>query len=371
MEKIKITAILDKPFIAISLLCLILSSNVFAEEKSEPAVQATPITVTTAITQDLEVWQFSEGQIDTISSPTIAAEVDGRIIAVSADVGQAVVSGQALAKIDPIDFKLAKDLVSADIQRLQSLIVAQQLQVERLKTLLEKKSTNQSSLDEAQAQLGALKAQLTGSRVQLQQAERKIIKSEISSPVNGKVDERMISEGDYVKTGAPLFHLTTLERLRVWLPFPESLASQLSPGQRVELSSPVAPGLIVSAEITNIRPEITRSSRAIHVVIDLDNPGNWEPGASVTGKVRVGLHKDAVLVAQASIIRRPAGLVVYRLADGKVQEVPVSTGIAQGNKIEVLSGVQAGDQLALDGAAYLTDGVVVAVQNIEQPGSGQ
>ena len=351
----------------ILLLCLMASSNVFATEEASTKEaninnQGAPITVTTVSTQDLEVWQFSEGQIEAINSPMIAAEVGGRIISIAADVGQDVVVGQALAKIDPVDFKLAKDLVSADIDRLKSLIVAQKLQVKRFKTLVTKKSANQSSLDEAQAQLGALKAQLAGARVRFQQAERNRIKSQIVSPINGKVDERKVSEGDYVKVGTPLFHLTTLSHLRVWLPFPESLGVQLKVGLPVTLNSPVAPGQRVVSTITRIRPEITRSSRAINVIIDLENPGDWEPGASVTGKVRVAVHKKTLVVNQASIIRRPAGLVVYLLADGKVQEVPVTTGIHQGGIVEILSGVQAGDQLALDGAAYLTDGVVVEVQ---------
>lgn len=360
----------------ILLLCLMIASNVVTAAEVKTNNQGVPITVTTVNMQDIEVWQFSEGEMEAINSPMIAAEVSGRIISIAADVGQDVVVGQALAKIDPVDFKLAKDLVSADIDRLKSLIIAQKLQVKRLKTLVIKKSANQSSLDEAQAQLGALKAQLAGARVRFQQAERNRIKSQIVSPVNGKVDQRKVSKGDYVKVGTPLFHLTTLRYLRVWLPFPESLRAQLKLGLPVILHSPVMPGKQVLSTITRIRPEITRSSRAINVIIDLENPDDWEPGASVTGKVRVAVHQKALIVDQACIIRRPSGLVVYRLVNNKVQEVPVTTGIHQGNIVEILSGVQAGDQLALDGAAYLTDGVVVDVQattlsNIEQPRAAQ
>jgi RND family efflux transporter MFP subunit len=166
-----------------------------------------------------------------------------------------------------------------------------------------------------------------------------------------------------VKTGTPLFHITTLEQLRAWLPFPESLASMLHVGLPVKLTTPVSPGHEVSATITDIRPEITRTSRAINVIVDLDNPDDWNPGASVTGKVRVDLHLDAVVVPETSIVRRPAGLVVYRVENDSVREVPVSTGIRQDDTIEILSGVKAGDTLALDGTAYLTDGVAVRIQN--------
>jgi len=365
----------------ILLLAMMLPTATYAAEKQavnkdhtanqEAAGRSILITVATAVTSDLELWQSSEGQLEAITSPKIAAEVGGRIIAVSVDVGKEVVAGQELAMIDPVDFRLAKELVSADIKRLQSLILAQQLQVKRLQALVSKKSANQSSLDEAQAQLGALKAQLTGAKVRFQQAERNILKTHIISPVSGIVDERKISVGDYVQAGIPLFHITTRTHLRAWLPFPESMGTQLRVGLPAKLRSPVAPDRQVLSRITGIRPEISQTSRAINVIIDLDNPGGWQPGASVTGVVRVGLHKDAIVVPESSIIRRPSGLVVYRVKNSKVQEVVVTTGVRQDDKIEILSGVQVGDQLALDGAAYLTDGVTVEVQNTAHTGTAE
>jgi membrane fusion protein (multidrug efflux system) len=356
------------PLIPVSLVCLLLVASVHAAEPQQtqsPEVVpvSVPITVTAAESRDLEVWETSVGELESRSAPTIAAEVDGRIVAVTADVGQAVESGQVLAEIDPEDFRLAANVATADIERLQALIRAQELQVKRYRELVKKNSANQSALDDAVAQFGATRAQMSAARVRLQQAARNIARASITSPVSGKVDERKISAGDYVKTGTPLFHITTLEQLRAWLPFPESLASMLHVGLPVKLTTPVSPGHEVSATITDIRPEITRSSRAINVIVDLDNPDDWNPGASVTGAVRVDLHAHAVVVPETCIVRRPAGLVVYRVENDRVTEVPVSTGIRQGDTIEILSGVKAGDTLALDGAAYLNDGVAVRIQN--------
>jgi len=351
----------------IFLLCIFLSTAAYGNSdqqprKQEAASRSIPITVTTAVSRDLEVWESSVGQLEAKTSPMIAAEVTGRIIAVSADVGQKVEAGGVLAEIDPEDFRLAKALVEADIKRLQSLIRAQGLQVKRLRALVRKKSANQSALDEAEAQFGALQAQLTAARVRSQQAERNIVKARLTSPVSGKVDERRISVGDYVQVGTPLFHITTLNRLRVRLPFPESLGSLLRVGLPARLNTPVAPGHQVTGEITDIRPEITHTNRAINVIIDLDNPGDWEPGASVTGAVRVKLHKDAVVVPEASVVRRPAGTVVYVINDGKAAQRVVQTGLRRDGQVEILSGLEAGERVAVDGAGFMTDGVAVEVQ---------
>jgi len=349
-------------------LCMVLTATACENDeqqsgKQETSGQSIPITVTTAVSQDLEVWESSVGQLEAKSSPIIAAEVGGRIIAVSADMGQEVIEGQVLAEIDPEDFRLARKLAEADIKRLQSLKRAQSLQVKRLSALVRKKSANQSALDEAEAQFGALQAQLIAARVRLQQAERNIARTRITSPVSGKVDERRISAGDYVKVGTPLFHITTLNRLRVRLPFPESMGELLRVGLPVRLSTPVVPGSQVAGEITDIRPEITRSNRAINVIIDLDNPGDWEPGASVSGAVQVELHKGAVIVPEASVVRRPAGTVVYVITDGKAVQRAVQTGLRRDGQVEILSGLEAGERVAVDGAGFLTDDVVVEIKD--------
>jgi RND family efflux transporter MFP subunit len=353
--------------LVVLLIGLVGTARVHADDErssAEPqaSVHTVPVTVTVAESRELEVWESSVGQLEAKTAPTIAAEVGGRIIAVAVDVGQEVKAGQVLAEIDPEDFRLAKALAVADIERLRALIHAQKLQVKRLQTLVERKTGNQSSLDEAVAQLGALQAQLTAARVRLQQAERDIARARITVPVNGKVDERHISMGDYVKAGTPLFHITTLDQLRARLPFPESLGSKLRVGLPAKLRTPVAPKSEVVREITDIRPEITPTNRAIDVIIDLDNPGDWEPGASVTGAVRVALHEGAVVVPEASVVRRPAGTVVYVIEEGRAVQRVVETGLQRDGVVEILSGLKAGERVAVDGAGFLTDGAAVEVK---------
>lgn len=351
------------PWVLLSIFVM-LTGGVQAATVTPPeqtTVRRIPVTLASVVSRDLERWERSVGQLEALTAPMLAAEVGGRIVAVSADVGHTVQAGQELARIDPGDFRLAAELAGADIQRLQALIRSQSLQVKRFRELLKKKSANQSSLDEAEAQYGALKAQLVAARVRLQQAERDIARARISSPVDGRVDQRLISVGDYVKTGMPLFHLTTLERLRVRLPFPESLGARLRAGLAARLSTPLVPGREVSGTVSDIRPEITRSNRAIEVIIDLDNPGGWEPGASVTGAVRVAQHPAALVVPEISVVRRPVGTVVYVVDGDKARQRVVQTGLRLDGMVEIRRGLDAGERVVVDGAGFLTDGAAVVV----------
>ena len=338
-----------------------LGGAVSAEETARDAV-VVPVTVTQAQRRDLEQWSPSVGGIEAIEAPRVAAEVGGRILEVAADVGRRVQPGEVLARIDPGDYRLARALAKADIDRLQALIRVQELQVKRLRSLLRQKSVDRSSLDEAEARLGALRAQLLGGRVRLQQAERNLARTRVTSPIEGKVVERRISVGDFVKKGTPLFRLLSEKRLRVRLPYPESLAAKLRIGLPVRLEAPALPGRQVTARITDLRPEIRPGNRAIEVIVDLDNPGGWEPGGSVTGAVRIARHEAAVVVPAVSLVRRPAGTVVYVLEGDRVHQRVVETGLRVGDWIEIRRGLSPGAPVIVDGAGFLTEGARVEVK---------
>jgi len=268
---------------------------------------------------------------------------------------------QVLAHIDSGDYLLARELARADIARLQALLKASPLQVQRLRRLVARKSANQAALDEAEAQLGALLGQLQAARVRLQQAERNLARSRIVSPVNGRVDARHVSVGDYVTPGSLLFDLTDLTRLRARLPYPESLAGWLRPGLPVRLHTPAAPGQTVVAVVTDLRPRIDPGSRAVEILVDFANPGDWRPGASVTGSLQVARHPDAVTVPEAAVVARPAGKVVYVIEDGRARQRVVRTGLVQDGRVEILEGLATGEIVAVDGAGFLSDGAAVEV----------
>jgi len=326
------------------------------------AEHATPITVTRAERKDLEVWESAVGQLEPKIAPMLAAEVAGRLIGVHIDVGDQVKRGQVLAEIDPGDYRLAKAAAQADIEQVQALLRVQKLQVNRLRTLVRKRAINQSTLDDAEAQLGALQAQLAGAHVRLQQAERSLTKTRILAPFDARVDSTQVSRGDYVKVGTPLFRIVTRAHLKARLPYPESLLPVLHPGLLVLLTSPSAPTLTLEAKVSEVRPSITRGSRSLQVIVNLDNPGPWEPGASVTGRIRVARHEGAVMVPENSVVLRPAGAVVYVLDGAVVRQRVVKTGLHQRGEIEILKGLAAGTVIAFDGAGFLTDGAPVEVK---------
>ena len=332
-------------------------------EDNESSGQSVPITVTTAVSDDFEIWESSVGQLEPKVAPLVAAQVAGQLTAVNFDVGDRVERGQILASIDATDFHLASKVAQANIDRLQALIHAQQLKVNRYHELINKNSVNQSTLDDAAAQLGALQAELVSAQARLQQAQRNLTKTSITSPVNGRVDHTQVSKGDYVKVGDPLMRIADSQHLKIRLPYPETLLPNLRAGLLVRLSSPSAPHVNIETIVSEVRPSITLGSRSAQVIVNVENPGPWEPGATVSGAVRVAVHENATLLPELCIVRRAVGTVVYVVSQGKAMQRQVTTGLLRDGQVEILSGLKAGEQVAADGAGFLSDGVAVAVKD--------
>lgn len=322
----------------------------------------TLITATQAEARLVQRVEHSIGQVQSKSAPHVAAEVDGRVVAVAVDVGQSVVAGDVLARLDDKDFRLNHDAAQAETRRLEALIGNQGRQVERLRDMVKNNFTTESVLEEAVAQLEALQAQLNAAQAHLAVARRNLERAVVRAPVSGKVEQRNVDVGDYVKSGTAVFQLAARDLLRVQIPFPESIASQLRSGLAVELISPTAPDKTVQGRITEILPMIGSSSRAVNLITEIVNPGDWQPGSSVNAHLLLEEYPDAVTVPETSVVRRPAGEVVYVIREGKAEQRVVTTGIRRQGYVQILSGLSVAETVAVDGASYLTDKTPVVVQ---------
>jgi RND family efflux transporter MFP subunit len=330
------------------------------EQQVAPVERSTRITVAVAEQRQVEVVERSVGVIESEGAPTLNAEIAGQVTRVLVDVGAVVRKGDLLAVIDPQSYQFAETGATAEARRLEVLVSQQERQVARDQQLVKENFVSTAALEEAESQLAALRAQLNAAQAQLKQARRDVAQSELRAPVNGIVDQRIVHAGDFVGRGAPMFRLVSQELIRVRLPFPETVAARLQPGLLVHLSSPLAPEQQVNGSIQQIRPALA-AGRALEAIVELPNPGGWRSGASVRGAV-VLASRQSVIVPETSVVERPAGQVVYLVVDNTAQEQKVETGIRRDGWIEMRQGLPAGATIAVDGAAFLTNGARVSVQ---------
>jgi RND family efflux transporter MFP subunit len=325
------------------------------------ATRATAVTAARPLQQDVEVTERSVGQLESLVAPEVAAEVKGTVLRGFAKTGEHVTEGQLIAELDPSDYRMAMAAAEAELRQLSALRDNQRRTVERYRTLFADHQISADRHDEALAQLHALDEQIKAAQARLDQSERALTRTRVLSPYTGVVDAELISPGDFVKVGDPLFRITTTNRLRARLPLPETLASKLSVGQSIELYSPLAPDTRVSSAISEIRPTIGLRNRAIDVFAIVANPGGWQPGGSVNGSIVIARRPGALLVPEAAVVPRPAGDVVYVVEDGLAHQRTVTTGIFRDGLVEIRDGISATDLVVATGASFLTDGAPVSI----------
>ncbi len=349
------------PFLCL-MLCLSSCSKSpeAAKDPKKNETKSTLVTVTQLKNSPLEISESAIGSLESLTDPTLAAEVAARVVNIHVNVGQRVTQGQLIATLDATDFGLQRNEAQTEVLRIQAQVENQKKIVARDQTLIEKNFISQTAADNDIAQLDVLNEQLKGAQARVNSISHTSGKTKIYAPVSGVIQTKIVDKGDYVKVGDPLVQIISNQKLRAHLPFPEHIGAKLKAGLKVRLSTPTSKK-VVETVIHELKPLIAEDSRTIDVIADIQNATDWQPGATVNGTVILGEEKSALMVPEQSVVMRPAGEVVYVVRNNIAYQAIVNTGLRQQGLVEIQSGLNANDIIVVDGAGFLTDNTPVKV----------
>lgn len=322
----------------------------------------TPVTTAPVTTTTANVSEKVLGRVESAASPQVFAEVPGTVMRVMVDVGDQVAPGEVLAEIDTADLRLALEASRAEMGRIEALHLTQQRTSARIERLHREKLVSEGALEESQAQLKSLAEQLAGAKARHSSAQRALAKARIVAPVSGVIELRRIAPGDYLDGRSAIFRIASDDSLRVHLPFPEAYATRLRPGLTVRLTSPMAPERVVTGVVDTVTPAVNGNSHTVEAIVHLNGAEGLSEGASVNAELILDQHTHALMVPESSVVRRPAGEVVYAIKGNTAEQRIVTTGVRQNGLVEILSGLQGDEMVAVDGAGFLTDKATVAVK---------
>ncbi len=334
---------------------------------------AASLPVTTVMVEQQPIAEITRVQavIEPLQAPQIKSKVSAEVREIRVDEGDRVSQGQVLARLDDELFRLDRDAARANIARLQALLDNQLLTLKRDESLFRQKLIPDTKLDASRLAVKQTRASIVHARAQLNKALYQLSHAVVKAPIDGVVQSRSVSVGDYVDPRSPgskpLFQIVNPDRLRARLQFPQGLAERLQTGMAVTL---LGFGGELTVAIDQIRPMLEPGNRSLQALVDFDNSLGWKPGESIPARVVLQRREQALVLPEAALVQRPRGVVVYRIVDGRAVETPVRTGIRQAGRVEILDGLSAGDRVALDGASWLSDGVEVLVANADAGGDG-
>ena len=322
---------------------------------------STLIIVAKAEVGNLEITDDTIGILENLFDPRVGAEVAGRVQRMLAEPGMQFKRGDLLAEIDSSDQQIQGRSDEAEIARLETLLANQERIVERQAQLVKQNFLSQTALDDTTAQRNALHQQVAGAKAKLDASRNSLRKTRVLAPIDGRIEQRLVAQGDYVKLGDPMFRIVGTQQLRARLPFPESASTRIKVGLAVRLSSPLAPGKVFQSRISELRPSITATSRSLDAIVVFPNDGSLVGGGTVNAQVVTMVKENVVTVPEQSVVLRPAGKVVYLIAEGKAAQKLVDTGARLDGRYEIVSGLSGGETVAVDGAGFLTHNANVTV----------
>jgi HlyD family secretion protein len=211
------------------------------------------------------------------------------------------------------------------------------------------------------AQLKAAQGQLAAAKGRYENAQAQLSYSEIHSPIDGVVTDRPLFPGEMASSGTPLMTVMNLSQVVARARVPAGEAAELKVGNAAEISAPgdVKP---VDGKVTVVSPAVDPNSTTVQVWVQARNPGGQlKPGSTVTVTVTAKTIPDALVIPREALLTDPdLGPYVMVIDSNKVaHQTKVQTGVEQDGKVQITSGLKAGDLIVGEGAFGLPDGARV------------
>ncbi len=335
------------------------------------AETAVPVRITTSSLQPLVEMVPVSGSVTTARVATLSAEVEGRVASLPVEEGQQVEQGTLLLALDDELAQRDLDRERAEVARLNSTLEDTRRRLGEARTLIERRSIAASEVRSLEAAVAQADAALAGARANLQRREAEVRRHQLQAPFSGVISRRLTELGEWVQPGTGVLELMTLQQLRADLQVPQRYYARVQPGSQVELQFEGHPGQRFALPVSARIPLSSQQARTFLLRIELpdDIPG-LIPGMSVQGDLLLDQEQQGVAVSRDALLRHADGRVaVWRVVNEQGQwrarEQQVVPGLAFDGLIELREGLQAGEQVVVEGNESLREGQLLNVLNQE------
>jgi RND family efflux transporter MFP subunit len=300
----------------------------------------------------IEVEGIVVGRFEAVISSRLAASV----ATVPAVPGQTVRAGAVLVRLEEQETRGALAGARAAVESSSVALDLAKKNRERFERLEGRAAAAAVELDRARQEEASARAAAAGAAAALRRAEIDSAQTVLTAPFDAVVVERLVSPGDLAGPGRPLVRIASLSGRRVEAAPAEQDAAALATGGELEVA---VGGRTVKGRIAEIAGAVDSSTRRRTIRVDL--PANFEPPlGSFARLVLPGPVAPRLLVAESAIVARGGLEIAWVVgADGLASLRYVRTGSRRDGKVEVLSGLEAGDRVVLDPPADLQRGTRV------------
>ncbi len=311
----------------------------------------------------MDTLSFS-GNIIPEATVTVYSKVGGKVKELAVDVGDRVGKGALIAKIEKDKLLLQEKRLKASLESAEVNLSNLKKEYERVKNLFRKKAVSQQKMDNVSTAYKSARAKVEELKVALSLAKIQLADSTVTAPIAGVIARKFVEEGDMVTAtiqlrGTPLVTIVDMDTVKGTLSVNEKDITRLRIGERVEVNVDAYPGKVFQGSVSRIAPTFDPLSRTALVEIKVPNPEHYlKPGMFARIKVIIQEHDNALKIRREAVVK---GNNVFVVKEGRASLRNIVQGIREGNWVEVLAGVAAGEEVVIRGQKFLKDGMRVKV----------
>jgi RND family efflux transporter MFP subunit len=353
--------------IVIGIVARASSEAVLADVAAKAAIESVFVTTPHAGGDDgyIKLPADTQAYVDT----PIYARTSGYLQHWYADIGTNVRKGALLAVVQTPELDQQVDQAAQEVETARANKQLAQITADRWNALLTKDAVSRQETDEADLALKVRITALNGAIANLGRLRRMQGFENIYAPFDGVVTERHVDIGSLIQAGdtntqhGELFHLSSIDRLRLFVAVPEIYAYDVHSGQRVTVTSDALPNEAFTGNIVRNSTAISKTSRTLNVEIDVENANHHLfPGQYLFVQLPIQPGKRSVTLPANTLIFRSEGLRVGVAKDNHVHLVPVKIGNDYGATVEVTAGLSPTDKVILNPSDSLAEGAQITVE---------
>lgn len=343
----------------------------------------------------------ANGTLAAYDQTTVSVKVPGRLRTINVDLGSVVRRGQVIAQVEPGDYNLriqqseaalaqarARVGLSADgtddkvnpeqtgtVRQARAVLDEARLSRDRAARLVEQGIIARSEFDSVDAgykvalsryqdaieEIRNRQGLMAQRRSELSLARQQLADTSVRAPIDGIVQEKRASVGEYLAAGAPVVDIVRVDPLRLRAEVPERDAHNVRSGQNVRVTIDGDTNVYVG-QVMRLSPVIAQQTRMLMVEADVRNNGRLRPGAFAHAEIVTNDARMAVTVPSNAIVTFAGIEKVIVVQNGKALEKPVTTGRRSGEWTEIVAGLNVGDQVVVDPGNLQSGQAVEVVQ---------
>jgi len=329
----------------------------------------------------------ANGTLAAFDQTTVSVKVPGRLKAIGVDLGTVVSQGQVIAQVESDDYKLrvqqaeaslaqararlglapdgTDDLVdpekTATVRQARAVLDEARFNRDRAQKLVDQGIIAKAEFDTANSTFKVAEGRyqdayeeirnrqgiLAQRRSEVALARQQLTDTAVVAPLDGIIQEKRASTGEYLAAGAPVVNIVRMDPLRLRAEIPERESHTVRPGQSVRVTVEGDTNIYVG-KIMRLSPVIAEQTRILMVEADVRNNGKLRPGSFARAEIVTNDAKMAVTVPNNAIVTFAGIEKVLVVQNGKALEKPITTGRRNNEFTEIVAGVNVGEKVILE-----------------------